>query len=201
MRRLDEEEQRRADGRHIEISVMVLGTNENNLQYGVDIARLVKEKLLDVVYVYQFDFGATKGGATTPNFFRQACGSQGVPYLPTVDPPYDLKGQLLQALELYESGAAGLTFWDAGGVDTYMWADSIAVGSHRRSSLAAQELGHGESRRGTFISTNGGELNEWMCGSQSIGEVESRSLPPPIRAALPGKNEGVSIRDTEPPCE
>jgi hypothetical protein len=32
---LDVEEQRRANGRRIEISAMVLGTNENNLQYGV----------------------------------------------------------------------------------------------------------------------------------------------------------------------
>ena len=63
--KINEEEQRRADGRHIEISVMVLEASENVLQYGVDIARLVKEKLLDVVYVYQFDFGATKGALTT----------------------------------------------------------------------------------------------------------------------------------------
>src|SRR6185295_13358244 len=38
--RLNEEEQHRADGRPIEISAMVLGTNDNNLQYGVDIRRL-----------------------------------------------------------------------------------------------------------------------------------------------------------------
>jgi hypothetical protein len=40
---------------------MILGTNDNNLQYGVDVMRLMKEKLLDEVYIYQFDFGATKG--------------------------------------------------------------------------------------------------------------------------------------------
>jgi hypothetical protein len=126
--KIDEEEKRRADGRHIEISVMVLGNNENNLQYGVDIARLVKEKLLDVVYVYQYDFGATKGPGFDGEFFRQACGKQGVPYLPTVDPPYVIKGQLPTALELYATGAPGLTFWDAGGVDTYMWAIQSRLG-------------------------------------------------------------------------
>jgi hypothetical protein len=125
---LDKEEQRRADGRHIEISAMVLGNNENNLQYGVDVSRLVREKLLDVVYIYQFDFGATKGGGYDPEYFREACGSQGVPHLPTVDPPYDLKGQLPQALQLYESGAPGITFWDAGGVDTYKWAIQSRLG-------------------------------------------------------------------------
>jgi hypothetical protein len=107
---------------------MVLGDNENNLQYGVDIARLAKEKLLDVVYIYQFDFGATKGARYDGEFFRQACGSHGVPYYPTVDPPYDVKGQLPKALELNHSGAAGLTFWDAGGVDTYMWAVQSRLG-------------------------------------------------------------------------
>jgi hypothetical protein len=92
---IDEEEQRRGDGRHLEISVMVLGDNENNLQYGVDIGRLVKEKLLDVVYVYQYDFGAIKAGYDG-NFFRQACGEQGVPYLPTVDPPLRHQGAIAQ---------------------------------------------------------------------------------------------------------
>jgi hypothetical protein len=126
--KLDEEQQRRADGRKIEISVMVLGDNENNLQYGVDIARLVKEKLLDVVYVYQFDFGATKGAKYDAAFFQTACADHGVPYYPAIDPPYDLKGQLAQTLELRKSHAAGLTFWDAGGVDTYKWAIQSRLG-------------------------------------------------------------------------
>ena len=126
--KLDEEEQRRGDGRHLEISAMVLGDNENNLQYGVDVARLVKEKLLDVVYVYQFDFGATKGVRYDADFFRKACTDQGVPFYPAINPPYDLKGQLPRALELYKSGAEGLTFWDAGGVDTYKWAIQSRLG-------------------------------------------------------------------------
>jgi hypothetical protein len=125
---LDEEQKRRGDGSHIDISVMVLGSDENNLQYGVDIRRLVKEKLLDVVYVYQFDFGATKEPRFDTEYFRSACTEQGVPWFPTVDPPYDLTGQLPHATELYQSGASGLTFWDAGGVDTYKWAVQSRLG-------------------------------------------------------------------------
>jgi hypothetical protein len=126
--RLDKEEQRRADGRHIEISAMVLGTNDNNLQYGVDTMRLTKEKLLDEVFIYQFDFGATKGAGYDAEFFRQVSETQSVPHFPTVDPPYDLKGQLSHALTLYDSGADGLTFWDAGGVDTHTWAIQSRLG-------------------------------------------------------------------------
>jgi hypothetical protein len=35
---------------------------------------------------------------------------------------------LPHALQLYESGAPGITFWDAGGVDTYMWAIQSRLG-------------------------------------------------------------------------
>src|SRR5262249_29513898 len=100
----------------------------DNKQYGVDIRRLVTEKLLDSVYVYPFDFGATKGGGYDADYFRSACGSQGIPWFPTVDPPYDVKGQLSHALQLYESGAPGLTFWDAGGVDPSTWAIKSGLG-------------------------------------------------------------------------
>jgi hypothetical protein len=126
--RLDEEERKRGDGRHIEISAMVLGTNDNNRQYGVDISRLIQEKLLDEVYVYQFDFGATKGPGYDAEFFQHASQAGSIPHFPTVDPPYDLKGQLLHALTLYQSGADGLTFWDAGGVDVHTWAIQSRLG-------------------------------------------------------------------------
>jgi hypothetical protein len=126
--RLDEEERNRNDGRHIEVSVMVLGTNDNNRQYGVDVKRLISEELLDEVYIYQFDFGATKGPGYEAEFFQHASRTGSIPHFPTVDPPYDLKGQLLQALTLYESGADGLTFWDAGGVDVHTWAIQSRLG-------------------------------------------------------------------------
>lgn len=126
--KLDEEEKRRGDGKHIEISVMVLGNKINNVQYGVDVERLSKAKLLDVAYVYQYDFGATKGGGYDAEYFLKACDEQGVPHLPTVDPPYDVKGQLAQALELYGQGASALTFWDAGGVDQFTWGVQSRLG-------------------------------------------------------------------------
>jgi hypothetical protein len=94
----------------------------------VIVKHLLKETLLDAIYVYQFDFGATKGPGYDAEFFRQAHETQSVPHFPTVDPPYDLKGQLLHALTLYESGARGLTFWDAGGVDVHTWAIQSRLG-------------------------------------------------------------------------
>lgn len=138
--RLQEEEKRRGDARPLQISVMVLGTDVDNRQYGVDVRRLAAEKLIDVVYVYPFDFGATKKGGYDAAFFKSACTDQGVPHFPTIDPPYDIKGQLIQALKLHESGGAGLTFWDAGGVDANTWAIQSRLGHLEETRWRARNL-------------------------------------------------------------
>jgi hypothetical protein len=119
--KLDEEARRRGNGKRLEISVSVLGSHANNAQYGVDVGRLVKEKLLDAVYVYPNGFGATKKPVFAAEDFREACGSEGVPWLPSLTPPYDLKGKFFQALKLYETDAAGLMVWDASAGDPFSW--------------------------------------------------------------------------------
>ena len=43
--KLDQEQARRADGKRIELSAMVLGNHYDNYQYGVDVRRLVGEGL------------------------------------------------------------------------------------------------------------------------------------------------------------
>jgi hypothetical protein len=98
----------------------------------------VKEKLLDAVQVYQGGFGA-KGGYDA-DFFRDACGSQGVPFQPTVNPPQDLKGQLSHALKLYESGAPGISYWDAARTSNYTWAVQSRLGHVEETRWRTENL-------------------------------------------------------------
>jgi hypothetical protein len=142
---LDKEEKRRSDGQRLAISVNVLGTNEDNIQYGVDIRRLVGEGLLNSVFIYQYNFGATKKGGYDVAFFRDACEAKGVPFAPSVDPPYDLEGQLKAAVALYEGGAKRLLFWDAGHSGLDKWAIQTRLGHveesrWRRDNLDANKM-------------------------------------------------------------
>ncbi len=126
---LDKEEARRDNGQPIEISIMVLGTHEDNYHYGLDIRRLVNEGLIDEIQIYPYGFGNVLPGSLYDEaFFKEVCEPAGVRYYPTVDPPYDVTGQLGRALELYDGGAPGLCYWDAGHVDRPTWAIQSRLG-------------------------------------------------------------------------
>lgn len=130
---LDEEAQRRANGKRLEISMCVLGCEEDNLQYGLDLRRLAKERLIDEVYpsMHRWDFGATKHkrdmeGAWDMDFFMEACGRAGVPVFPVISygavghPDYYPYARFLQmGLESYAKGAAGMAFWDPAVVNSH----------------------------------------------------------------------------------
>lgn len=123
---LDEEAKRRANGQRLEISLCVLGCEEDNLQYGLDLRRLAKERLIDEVYpsMHRYDFGATKhkrdmAGAWDLDFFMEACGRAGVPVIPMISyaavglPDYYPYATFLNmGLDSYAQGAAGMCFWD-----------------------------------------------------------------------------------------
>lgn len=112
---LDNEALRRGDGQRLVISASVLGTEEDNLQYGVDIRRLVREGLLDAVYIYPYDFGATKKGGFDLSFFREVCGPKHVPFFPALATHWDIDRQIAQASSFLEGGASGIYMWDGGG--------------------------------------------------------------------------------------
>lgn len=112
---LNREEKRRGNGIHLEISVCVLGTEPDNLQYGVDIRRLVKEGLLDEIYIYPYDFGATRKGGFDLAFFREVCVAKGIPFYPALATHWDLNKQIDQGLSFLDEGAAGVFVWDGGG--------------------------------------------------------------------------------------
>jgi hypothetical protein len=123
--RMDQEQVRRGDGKHLEISAMVLGTELNNYQYGVDIRRLVNESLLDEISIYPWDFGAKhvpKFGAYDLEFFNKVCKPKGIPFRPSIPTHWpELKDQVKEAISFYEAGAEGVCIWDAPTGDAATW--------------------------------------------------------------------------------
>ncbi|MBI3985451.1 MAG: hypothetical protein HY343_00900 [Lentisphaerae bacterium] len=113
---LKEEQATRGAGGTLALSVCVLGLEEGNLQYGVDIRRWVKEQLVDEVYIYKYGFGKCKAEIDM-DFFHRVCIRAGVKVIPvlsiyeTVDTTVDK--HVREAVELLEKGADGLGVWDA----------------------------------------------------------------------------------------
>jgi hypothetical protein len=103
---LDQEQQRRGDGKHIEISAAVLVNEINNLQYGVDLRRLINEGLMDELFIIS-GFGATRGGDLDLDFFREICRPKGTRFSPWVTNSVPLRQQIKTALAYYEAGAYG----------------------------------------------------------------------------------------------
>jgi hypothetical protein len=125
--RMDQEQVRRGDGKRLTVSAMVLGTELNNYQYGLDIRRLVKEGLLDEISIYPWDFGGKKvpkfgPGAYDLNFFNEVCKPKGVPFRPSLPVHWpQLKDQVQEAISFFDTGADGVCLWDAPVGDAETW--------------------------------------------------------------------------------
>ncbi len=118
---LDAEQQRRGDGKRLAISACVLGHEQDNLRYGVDVRRLVNEGLLDEIMVYGWGFGNKRAGYELA-FFKEVCGPKNIPFRPSLAVHWpDLGRRVGQAISFYEGGAAGAAIWDAGIKDIYEW--------------------------------------------------------------------------------
>ena len=113
---LDEEQNRRVDGKHLELSVMVFGNEYNNLLYGLDVRRWVTEGLIDEIFLDQWGIGSKKAGVDI-DFFLDVCRPKGTPFFPsyTVFSPPAYDNTISQALSWYEKGVHGVVFFDAGG--------------------------------------------------------------------------------------
>ena len=118
---LDGEEAVRQHGERLLVSASVLGTNEDNIQYGLDIRRLVDEGLLDEIYIYPYDFGATKKGGFDLGFFREVCGPKRIPFHPALATHWAIDQQIAQGLSFVEEGASGIYIWDAWDQETDRW--------------------------------------------------------------------------------
>ena len=110
--RLDQEQKRRGSDERLAISACVLGTEEDNLGYGIDIRRWSEAGLIDEVHIYRYNFGQTRTVCDMP-FFRKACHPRGVHVSPMFSPNVDMDTCLREALGYYEQGADGLGVWDA----------------------------------------------------------------------------------------
>ena len=118
---LDNEAKRRANGKHLEISASVLGTEPDNIQYGIDIRRLVNERLLDEIYIYPFNFGATKKGGLDLAFFRELCVPKGIPFYPALPHHWEINKQIEEGLSFLKEQASGIYFWDGGSPESKLW--------------------------------------------------------------------------------
>lgn len=155
--RLDKEESRRKDGKHIEISVTVLGSGEFNLQYGVDVKSLSSKGSIDMVYPFKWNWGAVKFGTWdfthgvfqknydsityNPDYFNNVCKKTGVPFKPYFWSISNTNERLKEAAEFYESGAKGIAAWDAGmnGFDMNEWFILSRMG-HTEETKARTKL-------------------------------------------------------------
>jgi hypothetical protein len=103
-------------------SIMVLGNEPDNLQYGVDVRRLVDEGLVDEVYSYKWDFGA-KQRSYDLEFFGDACREKGIPFSPSTACVFKEPYYTLSMVKTFlESEAKGVAIWDAGVEDIYQWS-------------------------------------------------------------------------------
>ena len=123
---LDEEERRRGNGKRLELSIMVLGNEQDNLQFGIDIRRLVEEELVDEIMPYAWGFGSTYPRRYDLEFFRDACQAKGVPFSPSTAASWHLPQYYPFSLvrSFYDGEASGVTIWDAfyGVTDIYQWS-------------------------------------------------------------------------------
>lgn len=114
---LDEEQKSRGDGKRLELSMMVLGTAQDDLRFGVDLRKLVEAKLVDAVST-ELGFGRSAGTYNLP-LLSEACRPGGVPFVPGISgapiwyaaiPSY------------YDAGAKGIAVWDPETVtDIFQW--------------------------------------------------------------------------------
>lgn len=114
---LDEEQKSRADGKRLELTIMVLGTANDDLRFGVDIGRLINEGLADGIST-ELGFGRTSDQYNL-SLLSDACKSKAIPFYPGVTgnpiwfpaiPSY------------YDAGAKGIAVWDPETVaDVFNW--------------------------------------------------------------------------------
>jgi hypothetical protein len=132
---LDQEQQRRGNRQRLALSVHINGTAQDDLTYGVDLRRLVAEKLVDEVFTEQ-GFGATSDKLNL-EFLREVCQPRGIPFSPTI--VYRELGYP-NLPKLYERGAHGVTFWDAEVRDIFEWCWISRCGHQEETRWRVQNL-------------------------------------------------------------
>jgi hypothetical protein len=163
---LDEEQSRRRDGKHLELSAMVFGNEYDNMLYGLDVRSWVAEGVIDEIYTYKWDIGAKKR-VDDIKFFLDVCQPKGVSFRPsyTIAPP-GYNNTVGEALSWYEQGVKGLVFFDVGG-------DSVAPGT------LVSRLGHVDELRLRNQKESGAAKQPAKLPLHSVGGIVTDGRFPP----------------------
>jgi len=114
---LDQEQKRRGSTQRLALSLLINASAQDDLFYGVDLRRLASAKLVDAVFT-EHGFGATAKDFNLP-FLREVCEPAGIPFSPGIYHEGTRYKTVLPGF--YDSGAHGLTGWDAEVEDIYEW--------------------------------------------------------------------------------
>jgi hypothetical protein len=141
---LDEEGKARGDRKRLPLSIMILGTGQDDLQYGVDVRRLVDEKLVDGISV-MWGFGRTTNDYNL-SLLKTVCQPKGIPFYGGVD------SQVGYATvpTFYASGANGVAVWDAKVVDIFEWMWVSRFGHAEETAWRLKNLSLGNPPRSIF---------------------------------------------------
>jgi hypothetical protein len=117
IRALLDEHAQATGGNRLDLSAMVLHTEEDNRKFGLDVERWVKEGLIDSIGVYR---GASHTSAkpTEMSFFGRVTEGTNVTVHPCMV-AWDLPSteqMLRDAVGFYDEGADGVLFWDPSGL-------------------------------------------------------------------------------------
>jgi len=135
---LDDEGQRRSDGKHLSLSAFLMADEADNISFGFNLRDWVAQGLVDEIFPYLHAGRAHKASRYDMKFFAEVCRPKNVRVRPTFIAwkPTDLNTLKKQALDLYDSGANGITAWDG---------NSIADHTDRWSVIS--RMGHVEELR------------------------------------------------------
>jgi hypothetical protein len=165
---LDEEQKRRGDGKHLELSAMVFGNEYDNMLYGLDVRQWVAEGVIDEIFTYKWDIGAKKRFDDI-NFFLEVCRPKGIPFFPsyTAFSPPGYNNSVGETLSWYERGIQGLVFFDAGG-------EKVASGT------VASRLGHVDELRVRDPKESGAPKHAVQIRFHILGDLVMDGRFPPI---------------------
>lgn len=122
---LDAESRRRGNGERLALSAFVMANEAENLKFGLDLRGWVQQRLVDEVFPY-LRAGGTSARQYDMPFFTEVCRPANVRVRPSFvawNSP-DLDAVVQQAVDLYDSGAGGITVWDgnSGADNTARWS-------------------------------------------------------------------------------
>jgi hypothetical protein len=132
---LDQVQTLRGRSKRLELSILINGTAQDDLTYGVDLRRLVSEQLVDEVFTEQ-GFGVSSSHLNL-EFLREACQPHGVPFSPGI---FYSGIRYPNIPKFYDRGSHGLTFWDVGAGDMFEWQFLSRCGHRDETRWRLQNL-------------------------------------------------------------